>query len=86
MKRISLLLIAAALAVAGSLFLVSAGAPGRRSQAAQGTPAATNLVGGDEIVARIDSRVKVSRGESIRLAIDPHLVHLFDPRTGQAVL
>jgi multiple sugar transport system ATP-binding protein len=43
-------------------------------------------VGGDEIVARIDSHLKVSRGDRMRLSVDVRLVHLFDVDTGQAFM
>ena len=40
--------------------------------------------GDDAIVARIESNVKVSCGDRIRLGVDVRLVHLFDVRDGQA--
>jgi len=43
-------------------------------------------VGGDGIVARIDSHLKVTRGDRMRLSIDVGLVHLFDVDTGQAFM
>ena len=43
-------------------------------------------VGDDAIVARVDSHVKISRGERVKLGIDMQHIHLFDAQTGQAVL
>ena len=43
-------------------------------------------VGDDAIVARVDSHVKLSRGERVQLGIDMQHIHLFDAQTGQAVL
>ena len=43
-------------------------------------------VGGDGIVARIDTHLKVTRGDRMRLSIDVGLVHLFDVDTGQAFM
>jgi len=42
--------------------------------------------GADRIVARVESDIKVNRGERLTLGIDPGALHLFDARTGQAVL
>lgn len=41
--------------------------------------------GDDEIVARLDARTRISRGQRVRLGIDPQRVHLFDTETTQAV-
>jgi len=43
-------------------------------------------VGDDAIVARVDSHVKIRRGERLQLGIDMQRIHLFDAQTGQAVL
>ena len=43
-------------------------------------------VGGNAIVARVDPRVKISRGERMQLGIDMQSIHLFDAQTGQSVL
>ncbi len=43
-------------------------------------------VGDDAIVARVGSRMKISPGEHLQLGIDMQRIHLFDARTGQAVL
>jgi len=43
-------------------------------------------VGDDAIVARVDSHMKISRGERVKLGIDMQHIHLFDAQTGQAVL
>ena len=43
-------------------------------------------VGDNPVVARIDSHVKVGRGERLRLGLDPERIHLFDGRSGQAVV
>ncbi len=43
-------------------------------------------VGDDAIVARVDSHLKIRRGERVQLGIDMQRIHLFDARTGQAVL
>jgi multiple sugar transport system ATP-binding protein len=42
--------------------------------------------GDDGIVARIDSNLKVSRGDRMRLGVDLRLVHLFDVNSGQAFM
>jgi multiple sugar transport system ATP-binding protein len=42
-------------------------------------------VGNDAIVARVDSHLKISRGECMQLGIDIQRIHLFDAETGQAV-
>jgi ABC-type sugar transport system ATPase subunit len=42
--------------------------------------------GGDGIVARVDSSLKVNRGDRMRLGIDVRLVHLFDVHSGRAVI
>jgi len=42
--------------------------------------------GDDAIVARIESNLKVSRGDRMRLGVDARLVHLFDVRNGQAYM
>jgi ABC-type sugar transport system ATPase subunit len=44
------------------------------------------LIGDDGIVARLESRVRVARGERMRLSLDPRSLHLFDVQTGQAYL
>jgi multiple sugar transport system ATP-binding protein len=41
--------------------------------------------GENEIVARVDPRLDVSRGERMRLAIDVREVHLFDAQSGRAL-
>jgi multiple sugar transport system ATP-binding protein len=43
-------------------------------------------LGGDSIVARVNSGLRVERGERVRLAIDPLRIHLFDATTGQAFM
>jgi len=42
--------------------------------------------GEDGIVARVDSRLRVHRGERMRLGLDVQSIHLFDETTGQACL
>jgi len=42
--------------------------------------------GEDRIVARVDSFVRVGHGDCMRLGVDPGLLHLFDGRTGLAVI
>jgi sn-glycerol 3-phosphate transport system ATP-binding protein len=42
--------------------------------------------GGNPLVARVESDLDVSRGDRMRLGIDPLALHLFDARTGQAVM
>jgi multiple sugar transport system ATP-binding protein len=42
--------------------------------------------GDNAIVARVDSYVKVHRGQRVQLGIDPQSIRLFDAQTGQAVL
>ena len=42
--------------------------------------------GDDGIVARVDSRLRVHRGERMRLGLDVQSIHLFDETTGQACL
>jgi len=42
--------------------------------------------GEDEIVARLDSRTRVIRGQRVRLGIDPQRIHVFDTETSQALL
>jgi multiple sugar transport system ATP-binding protein len=42
--------------------------------------------GGDELVARIERSSVVFRGDRVRLAVDPRVVHVFDAATGQALL
>ncbi|HEY3084291.1 MAG TPA: sn-glycerol-3-phosphate ABC transporter ATP-binding protein UgpC [Candidatus Dormibacteraeota bacterium] len=44
------------------------------------------VAGDDGIVARIDSRAHVSRGDRMRLGLDIRSVHLFDAQTGQAFM
>jgi len=44
------------------------------------------MAGGDGIVARVDSSLRVRRGERIRLGIDVRHIHLFDVHSGQAVM
>jgi multiple sugar transport system ATP-binding protein len=41
--------------------------------------------GADQIVARVDPRLNVSRGERMRLAIDLRQAHVFDAQTGRAL-
>jgi len=41
-------------------------------------------VGVNRIVARVDPRVKVSRGDRMRLGVDVRSIYLFDAQTGQA--
>ena len=43
-------------------------------------------VGDNAIVARVDPHVKISLGERVQLGIDMESIHLFDAKTGQAVL
>jgi multiple sugar transport system ATP-binding protein len=43
-------------------------------------------VGGDAIIARLDPKLRVSRGDRLRLAVDPHRLHLFEAGTGRAIL
>jgi len=40
----------------------------------------------DQLIARIDRSFVVFRGDRVRLAIDPALVHVFDAATGLALL
>ncbi len=42
--------------------------------------------GEERIVARVESALKVGRGDRMRLGIDSRALHLFDARTGQAVM
>jgi len=42
--------------------------------------------GRDGLVARLDAKLKVRRGDHMRLRVDPRLVHVFDAHSGQAVL
>ena len=42
--------------------------------------------GGDGIVARVESDVRVQRGERMRLGVDPRVLHLFDAATGHALM
>jgi multiple sugar transport system ATP-binding protein len=44
------------------------------------------LAGSDELVARIERSSVVFRGDRVRLAFDPGLVHVFDAATGAALL
>ena len=41
---------------------------------------------GDEFIARVDSRIEPTTGETIRIWFDERDIHLFDPRTGDALL
>ena len=36
--------------------------------------------------ARVDPRTKAEIGSRLRLAIDPHRFHFFDPKTGKSLL
>ena len=42
-------------------------------------------VGGDSVTARVDPRLKVSPGDHVKLGLDTHNLHLFNPETGQAL-
>ncbi len=42
--------------------------------------------GGDGIVARVESDVRIRPGERMRLAVDPRVLHLFDATTGHALM
>jgi hypothetical protein len=42
--------------------------------------------GGDELVARIERSSVVFRGDRVRLAVDPRVVHVFDAATSRALL
>jgi multiple sugar transport system ATP-binding protein len=44
------------------------------------------LAGSDVIVARVDPRLKVGRGDRLRLAVDQQRLHLFESETGRAIL
>jgi multiple sugar transport system ATP-binding protein len=44
------------------------------------------VAGDDGIVARIDSRAHVNRGDRMRLGLDIRSIHLFDAQTGQAFM
>src|ERR1051326_2713390 len=41
--------------------------------------------GGVQMVARVDPGVRVKAHESVRLALDPQLLHFFDPKTEAAI-
>jgi ABC-type sugar transport system ATPase subunit len=43
-------------------------------------------VGADAIVARVDPKLSVSRGERLRLAVDRQRLHFFEAGTGRAIL
>ena len=43
-------------------------------------------VGGDTITARVDPRLKVAPGDSVKLGLDTHTLHLFDAGTEKALL
>ena len=36
--------------------------------------------------ARVDPRTKAAIGDRLRLAVDPHRFHFFDPKTGKSLL
>ena len=42
-------------------------------------------VGGDSVTARVDPRLKVSPGDHVKLGLDTHNLHLFNPESGQAI-
>jgi len=43
-------------------------------------------VGSDTITARVDPRMKVTPGDTVRLGLDTRSLHLFDPETEKALL
>jgi len=43
-------------------------------------------VGGDTITARVDPRLKVEPGDSVKLGLDTRSLHLFDSETELALL
>jgi multiple sugar transport system ATP-binding protein len=43
-------------------------------------------VGGDSVTARVDPKMKVDPGDTVRLGLDTRSLHLFDSETEQAVL
>jgi len=43
-------------------------------------------VGGDSVTARIDPKIKVEPGDSIKLGLDTRTLHLFDAETEEALL
>ena len=44
------------------------------------------LVGGDQVTARVDPRLKIVPGERVRLGLDTRGMHFFDATTEQSVL
>src|ERR1700720_907512 len=43
-------------------------------------------VGGDSVTARVDPRMKVDPGDTVKLGLDTRTLHFFDPETEQALL
>lgn len=41
---------------------------------------------GDDFIARVDSRIEPTTGETVRIWFDERDIHLFNPRTGDALL
>jgi multiple sugar transport system ATP-binding protein len=56
--------------------------------AVEPTGAATHLTmeaAGQTVVAVVRDRVTVGSGANVRIAVDPRIVHLFDPATGMRI-
>ncbi len=43
-------------------------------------------VGGDQVTARVDPRMKVANGDEVRLGLDIRSIHIFDAETDRALL